>query len=225
MTHTCKRNGIGKSRKSVSPSGFTLLELLIVIAIIVILAALLLPALKTVRQKAHATACVSLQRQVGLVFGMYAQDNNEYIPKKKDSTRITTPYYNQHWFGILVETGHLTDATAKKLLRCPEAKRSWSIGMNLYYFYTWRRRVRIGKPSNVYLHGDWYNPTGNEGEIGFNYKDDTTNRHPSFRHGGRGQTGGNGVFGFVDGHVESCRYADFPGITSPSIIKQKLYPK
>jgi prepilin-type N-terminal cleavage/methylation domain-containing protein len=54
---------------------FTLIELLIVLAVIGLLAALLLPVLATVRERARRTACISNLRQIGLAFRMYEQDN------------------------------------------------------------------------------------------------------------------------------------------------------
>lgn len=53
---------------------FTLIELLIVIAIIVILAGLLLPALNNARGRAAATDCLSRQKQIGLGLAAYAND-------------------------------------------------------------------------------------------------------------------------------------------------------
>src|SRR5438067_151044 len=62
-----------------SSRAFTLIELLIVIAIIAILAAILFPAFAQAREKARQTACLSNLHQIGLGTLMYAQDYDENI--------------------------------------------------------------------------------------------------------------------------------------------------
>jgi prepilin-type N-terminal cleavage/methylation domain-containing protein/prepilin-type processing-associated H-X9-DG protein len=60
--------------------GFTLIELLVVIAIIAILAAILFPVFAKAREKARQASCQSNEKQLGLGFIQYIQDNDERYP-------------------------------------------------------------------------------------------------------------------------------------------------
>lgn len=61
-------------------SGFTLIELMVVIVVIAIMAALLLPALNRTKEQARGTACRSNMKQLSLAFLMYAEDNDDTLP-------------------------------------------------------------------------------------------------------------------------------------------------
>ena len=61
-------------------AAFTLVELLVVVAIIAVLAALLLPALSGARAQARVKICGNNLRQLSFGIRLYADDNNDYVP-------------------------------------------------------------------------------------------------------------------------------------------------
>jgi prepilin-type N-terminal cleavage/methylation domain-containing protein/prepilin-type processing-associated H-X9-DG protein len=71
------------SPEKISPA-FTLVELLVVIGIIAILAALLLPTLGRAKESARATVCLSNLHQVGVALQIYVSENNNKLPVMRD---------------------------------------------------------------------------------------------------------------------------------------------
>ena len=62
-------------------TAFTLLELLIVVAIISLLASLLIPAVGTAKEQAWRVACKNNQRSLSLTWMLYAEENREMLPQ------------------------------------------------------------------------------------------------------------------------------------------------
>ncbi len=120
--------------------GFTLIEVLVVAAIIALLISILLPALSRARQQSRATVCLSNLRQLGMAVNMYAQSNKgilvDYGMSHGGSEDI-----RRAWYTTLKK-----DYGNRLILRCPadespywddpypgtEIKRRTGYGVNEY---------------------------------------------------------------------------------------------
>lgn len=139
-------------------AGFTMIELPVVISIIALLIALLLPALQQARELARSIQCQANQRQLGILFHVYAHDYDDYlIPYWMPPTTGGSRYWKDFMVNGSDNTlggpfssfdsrdlgGRLVPASAQKyelegdtILRCParDSNRTFSIDTNSWSY-------------------------------------------------------------------------------------------
>ena len=111
---------------------FTLIELLIVIAILAILVSILMPALGSARAKARNLGCMNAMKALGTAGIMYANTNNEaWVPFNGggDLTWYQNPEFSQNLgFRSYPSTGNWALNFVRSNALCPESTRPLSEG-------------------------------------------------------------------------------------------------
>lgn len=144
-------SGRAGSRKICS-SKFTLVELLIVIAVIAILTSMLLPSLGKARDTAKRIKCTSNLKQINTLAALYYSDNNGFTPpyRVKDlkfySTGPDTPY---NWYEILND--YLTNDSLHAFNNSGDRKKL-SVFYQLRYYYE-KEKTDLISQKNVQIWG------------------------------------------------------------------------
>lgn len=186
------QNVSARHRKS-----FTLIELLIVIAIIALMASMLLPAIAKSRESAKMIVCQSRLKQLGMAFNMYVQDWDNYFPRTAGWANSLLPY----------AAAAASNVMREKVYMCPSEKHPYK---EVAYLYNRRLAGESGysagttintinKPTSVIVLYDDSAPINNNFTTA-NYSH-VINRgnNQDGNAEGRHKSGDN--FLFVDGHV------------------------
>ena len=102
--------------KRVRPTeeGFTIIELLVVVAIIAILAALLLPALAQAKRTAQKAICINNLKQIQLAYALYPEDYKGRLVINGLGEVLPPPISLGNW--VLGLMGHLDSSEAANRL-------------------------------------------------------------------------------------------------------------
>ena len=207
-----------EARGAQRSAGFSLIELLVVIAAIVILVALLFPALSKVKEKARAIKCLSNVKQWVYAFHIYSDDNDDYFPYEGNTADAIDAGLNiEAWFNVappcmslpglkdLYAIGSIPLRGDNSVFVCPSTTKPPTMPPSMtdpFFMYGFNNRMDPNGPerfrrTQVILPSDTVMFTESQGQLPW-----ATYQTPA-RHTGRA------TLGFVDGHAEAISKKDY----------------
>lgn len=208
-----------------APPGVTLVELLVVVAIIATLVAILLPAVQSVRESARRIECMNTLRQIGIATMLYADTHGDRFPR---STHSAAAHREPGWTVALAPYLELakpeTEADFSALLnagyRCPNDPNRqafvYSYGLNVFMEVdpqgddyvgspaTWRKRRQIPRPKRTILVAE-VKPVPFGDHLMCHMWSSLKAAENAVAHD---RHGSESHYLFVDGHVEPLRVGD-----------------
>lgn len=203
-------------------TGFTLVELLVVIGVISLLIAMLMPALNKVRQQALRVQCASQLRQFGIGFQLYAQQHRGAIPSFTSTSMVIFAGAYPYWLDIRVRDPFYdrTKIGARPMYYCPNNE-LW----NRDDFWSGSFSITQGLAAPGYTISSYCFPAGNTlrwpdhpQRLGKRSKVDVLaaditrrfngNWSPGVNHAKRNGTPDGGNVLSIDGHVEYKRFSE-----------------
>ena len=210
---------------------FKLIELLFVIAIIAILAAMLLPALNKAREKAHSISCVSNQKNIVQMLLSYTADNEDMIPPPGYYNDSYSGGKDRSWWNLiqgLTVSGYYSNpwgwgdnkTPTTKILICP-SDAAGAIGGNYGYNgnskvpfqlaggsdcrgIELRKIVKLRQPAQLMWIGDGQKASDGLSNNSLGFYNTPEKLLSRIKH--QGQTNSN--FAMADGHVQTLSSAE-----------------
>ena len=215
---------VSQMRSQIARSkAFTLVELLVVIAVIAILAAMLLPALSSAKAKAGAVRCQGNLRQVGLTTQLYAQDH-------RGAVRLQSPLMiTNTWAQSLAAHQNLPASIFLCPTYPPSSWTNWLMTFGVWVdppevlrsgpLQEFLQSERIEQPSS-YLH---LADTTSRGRLGITARQFHVFRiDEDYEIHGRHSNRANGWF--FDGHVESMNQPRLSGLGFIGLFEKDGFP-
>ena len=141
--------------------GFTLIEILVVVAIIAILVAIAFPAISNAKKRANEASCLANMKQCGAAILVYASDSDGQFPASGT---------DENWDNELLKKGIISDLTLTRQ-GCPENKKKLKATYGFNYMQLgntheprigMRRPIQITRPSETIMLADGHNRPGAE---------------------------------------------------------------
>jgi prepilin-type N-terminal cleavage/methylation domain-containing protein/prepilin-type processing-associated H-X9-DG protein len=188
--------------------GFTLIEILVVIAIIAILAAIIFPIFSRARAKARQTRCLSNVKQLALAMDMYAQDYEEQLPVAHNGPGGGGLDGGWVWYDVFpvpgsgqydLSRGSLFPYTRNKdIYRCPDDHTGSLCSYELNNHLSGQPLGVMYDPARVLLLiEEDADGTANDGYFDVECPDHVENRHND-----------GAMYAYADGHAKFHRWTD-----------------
>lgn len=206
--------------KQSKPLPFTLVELLIVIAIIAILASMLLPALRKAKETANTISCLNTTKQLSTAGHMYINDYDGYLP---DRTKYDTSYDGDPWTAKMAPYLGIKSKWLKPMHKnapifcCPLMLEGTFFGNAPSYHLNGHTSDNVDTPTKPKKLSEFKNPWSKvllgdaaDKQLRFKHSEFATETTGTGNIGNRHRNKAN--FVFLDGHAKGYGCPPLPGI-------------